>query len=33
MQKNGTFEGNIEVLLKLQDAALQPGMSFPTIER
>jgi hypothetical protein len=31
MQKNGKSEGNIEGLLKLRDAALQLGISFPTI--
>jgi hypothetical protein len=33
MQKNGKSEGNIEGLLKLRDAALQLGVSFPTIEQ
>jgi molybdopterin-binding protein len=33
MQKYGKSEGNIEVLLKLRDAALQLGISFPTIKQ
>jgi hypothetical protein len=33
MQKNGKSEGNIEGLLKLRDAALQLGISFPTIKQ
>ena len=33
MQKNGKSEGNIEELLKLRDAALQLGISFPTIKQ
>jgi len=28
MQKNGKYEGNIEGLLKLRDAALQLGSAF-----
>ena len=33
MQKNGKSERNIERLLKLRDAALQLGISFPTIKQ
>jgi molybdopterin-binding protein len=33
MQKNGKSVGNIEGLLKLHDAALQLGISFPTIKQ
>ena len=33
MQKKGKSEGNIEGLLKLRDAALQLGISFPTIKQ
>jgi molybdopterin-binding protein len=33
MQKKGKSEGNIEGLLKLRDAALQLGVSFPTIKQ
>jgi hypothetical protein len=33
MQKNDKSEANIEGLLKLRDAALQPGISFPTIKQ
>jgi predicted site-specific integrase-resolvase len=33
MQKSGKSEGNIEGLLKLRDAALQLGISFPTIKQ
>jgi len=33
MQKNGKSEGNNEGLLKLRDAALQLGISFPTIKQ
>jgi excisionase family DNA binding protein len=33
MQKNGTSEGNLEGLLKLWAAALQLGISFPTIKQ
>jgi molybdopterin-binding protein len=33
MQRNGKSEGNIEGLLKLRDAALQLGISFPTIKQ
>jgi molybdopterin-binding protein len=33
MQKNGKSKGNIEGLLKLRDAALQLGISFPTIKQ
>jgi molybdopterin-binding protein len=33
MQNNGKSEGNIEGLLKLRDAALQLGISFPTIKQ
>jgi predicted site-specific integrase-resolvase len=32
MQKNGKSEGNIEELLKLRDAVLQLGISFPAIK-
>jgi excisionase family DNA binding protein len=31
MQNNGKSEGNIEGVPKLRDAALQLGISFPTI--
>jgi molybdopterin-binding protein len=33
MRKNGKSKGNIEGLLKLRDAALQLGISFPTIKQ
>jgi molybdopterin-binding protein len=33
MQKNGKSEGNIQGQLKLRDAALQLGISFPTIKQ
>ena len=33
MQKTGKSEVNIEELLKLRDAALQLGISFPTIKQ
>jgi molybdopterin-binding protein len=33
MRKDGKFEGDIEGLLKLRDAALQLGISFPTIKQ
>jgi molybdopterin-binding protein len=33
MQKYGKSEGNLEVLLKLRDAALQLGISFSTIKQ
>jgi len=33
MQKKGKSEGTIEELLKLRDAALQLGISFPTIKQ
>jgi molybdopterin-binding protein len=33
MQKKGKSEGNIEGLVKLRDAALQLGVSFPTIKQ
>ena len=33
MQKNGKSEGNIEELLRLRNAALQLGISFPTIKQ
>src|ERR1700676_1606164 len=33
MQKNGKSERTIEGLLKLRDAALQLGISFPTIKQ
>lgn len=33
IRKNGKSEGNIEGLLKLRDAALQLGISFPTIKQ
>lgn len=33
MRKNGKSEGNIEELLRLRDAALQLGISFPTIKQ
>jgi molybdopterin-binding protein len=33
MQKKGKSEENIEGLLKLRDAALQLGISFPTIKQ
>jgi len=33
MRKTGKSEGNIEGLLKLRDAALQLGISFPTIKQ
>ena len=33
MQKNGKSESHIEELLKLRDAALQLGISFPTIKQ
>jgi molybdopterin-binding protein len=33
MQKSAKSEGNIEGLLKLRDAALQLGISFPTIKQ
>jgi molybdopterin-binding protein len=33
MHKNGKSEGNIEGLPKLRDAALQLGVSFPTIKQ
>jgi len=33
MQKIGKSEGNIEALLKLREAALQLGISFPTIKQ
>ncbi|HXJ86942.1 MAG TPA: TOBE domain-containing protein [Candidatus Binatia bacterium] len=33
MQKNGTSERNSMELLKLRDAALQLGISFPTIKQ
>lgn len=33
MRKNGKSEGNIEGLLHLRDAALQLGISFPTIKQ
>jgi molybdopterin-binding protein len=33
MQKGGKSEGKIEGLLKLRDAALQLGISFPTIKQ
>jgi molybdopterin-binding protein len=33
MQKSAQSEGNIEGLLKLRDAALQLGISFPTIKQ
>jgi molybdopterin-binding protein len=33
MQNNGKSEGNTEGLLKLRDAALQLGISFPTIKQ
>ena len=33
MQKNGKSEGNIHGELKLRDAALQLGISFPTIKQ
>jgi hypothetical protein len=33
MHKNGKSEGNIEGLLKLRDAALPLGISFPTIKQ
>jgi hypothetical protein len=31
--ENGKSEGDIEELPKLRDAALQPGVSFPTIKQ
>jgi molybdopterin-binding protein len=33
MRKNGKSEGSIEELLRLPDAALQLGISFPTIKQ
>lgn len=33
MQKNGKSERNVEELLHLRDAALQLGISFPTIKQ
>ena len=33
MQNNGKSEGNIEELLRLRNAALQLGISFPTIKQ
>jgi molybdopterin-binding protein len=33
MQKKGKSAGNIEELLRLRDAALQLGISFPTIKQ
>jgi molybdopterin-binding protein len=33
MQKNGKSQGNIDQLLQLRDAALQLGISFPTIKQ
>ena len=33
MQKSGKSDGNTEELLKLRDAALQLGISFPTIKQ
>jgi len=33
MPKNGKSKGNIQGLLKLRDAALQLGISFPTIKQ
>jgi excisionase family DNA binding protein len=33
MQKNGKSRGNVEGLLKLRDAALQLGISLPTIKQ
>jgi hypothetical protein len=33
MQKNSKSEGNIEELLKLREAPLQLGISFPTIKQ
>jgi molybdopterin-binding protein len=33
MQKSGNSEGNVEELLRLRDAALQLGISFPTIKQ
>jgi len=33
MQKNGKSEGDVERLLKPRDAALQLGISFPTIKQ
>jgi molybdopterin-binding protein len=33
MQKKGKTESNIEALLQLRDAALQLGISFPTIKQ
>jgi molybdopterin-binding protein len=33
MRKNAKAEGNVEGLLKLRDAALQLGISFPTIKQ
>ncbi|HTU43343.1 MAG TPA: TOBE domain-containing protein [Candidatus Aquilonibacter sp.] len=33
MQKSGKSDGNTEGLLKLRDAALQLGISFPTIKQ
>jgi molybdopterin-binding protein len=33
MQKNGKSQGNVDQLLQLRDAALQLGISFPTIKQ
>jgi len=33
MQKNGKSEGNFERLLRLPDAALQLGISYPTLKQ
>lgn len=33
MRKNGKSQGNIDQLLQLRDAALQLGISFPTIKQ
>ncbi len=33
MQQNGKSQGNIDDLLQLRDAALQLGISFPTIKQ
>jgi molybdopterin-binding protein len=33
MKKNGKSQGNVDQLLQLRDAALQLGISFPTIKQ